>query len=1077
MLNTNKLCDISFIYHPADLRFVRRIDARMTAKDVDCQVSEAELGKTDEGKTKLKADILRSHLVAIVLSPQSAASQTCGELIQYAVSSGKRLVTLIVDENIEVDVHPAIAENPYIFFRQQDVLEDGIQKLLELAVANQHIRLHTELLVYASRWHQNKRADSLLLPPTRVDQARQWLADGANRLPKPSPLQVEYIHASRRQKPAAKRNLSVYQMLAVAVLIGIAVVIGLLQNAVASRPTATETAVTITAASAGTQAAPATAETASAAVLADIAASVADSLTQTSHVNPPADAAPSITPQTEAAQPDAPSLILAAEQALETGAADLALTLALAASESPDDPDHAHRILRRAAALSPVLTLNDVSSLRFHPTRDEFAVIPRASDRALVYDLAARAVKRELTDHEAALVILEYSRDGQFLITAAQDGELVIRSGASGALLHRRRRHQDSVTATAMYPDGKRMVTAGGNPLLAVWDLTTGEELASYSAAESDAPSPNDLLVTADGSRIIAWSNLDGKPVMTQWSADTLDLLTADAGEPVYRGYDSDGQIAWSGGRALPAYAGDPNAGDVIFWDLTAAQPQTRLTDGFNWSLLAGGDIAAATDSLLFIAFQDDSALLGVRSSAGEQRAVWVDVNDGTVRRSYENGIAARIASADFISPQTILSVADDNRLVLWSSEDGRLMREIGSAPRPLQKITVNAAGDAVIGQTNDGAAYLWPLAEDPPSLRQTFPNAVTAAAFSQSGEALLIVSDGAAALQNADDQENIVAFSDSRLARMNPSGTHIVIHTENSIAVHDAASGLEQAAWEIDLDDIHDLALAPTGDYVLAIGADELWLFQPESGEPQPLQTPGQGPARMVRFAPDGSLLMTLHAERAILWETADASPRQAYPLGLTADFPLRQRFHMVFSPAADKLYFFARLDKGLAGLTVFSLNDGAAVRHAFVAVQHGELTPDGEHLLLAFSDHSIQIIDTASGAALSRLIGHQDAIRRLHYQKETNRLLSAGDEGFLLLWDVEAEAIDQQYVHPNAVADFSFSGDGGRILSRDSAGVYRLWDVESLPELIDRIQSAFSLRELTCAERQQYRVPPLCE
>ena len=143
MLNINKLYDISFIYHPADLRFVRRIDARMTAKDVACQVSEAELGKTDEGKTKLKADILRSHLVAIVLSPQSAASQTCGELIQYAVSSGKRLVTLIVDEDIEGDVHPAVAENPYIFFREQDVLDDGIQKLLELAVVKVFIYIRT----------------------------------------------------------------------------------------------------------------------------------------------------------------------------------------------------------------------------------------------------------------------------------------------------------------------------------------------------------------------------------------------------------------------------------------------------------------------------------------------------------------------------------------------------------------------------------------------------------------------------------------------------------------------------------------------------------------------------------------------------------------------------------------------------------------------------------------------------------------------------------------------------------------------------------------------------------------------
>lgn len=1088
MLNTNKLYDIFFIYHPADLRSVRRIDARMTAKGVDCQVSEAELGKTDEGKKKLKADILRSHLVAIVLSPQSAESQTCNEFIQYAVSSGKRLVSLIVDEDIKVDVHPAIAENPYIFFRQQDVLEDGIQKLLELAVANQHIKLHTEMLVYAHHWDQNNRAGNLLLPPERVHQARQWLADGAHRLPKPSPLQVEYIHASRRQKPAVWRSLSVYHALALAILIGIAVVIGSLQNAVANRPTATAATVETAADSVQTQA-PAfgltTAATASSAVvLADIAASVADTITQMAQTDTPPTATPPLAAPAEAespaaarvfvsaAQTGAPPLLSAAKQALEAGDADLALVLALAL----DDPDQAYRILNRAAALSPVLALNDVSSLRFHPTRGEFALIPRSFDRVLVYDIAARTIKYELTDHEDAVVTLAYSPDGQFLVTGAQDGELVIRSGAGGAPLHHRR-HQGIVTAIAMYPASNQMVTAGMNPMLVAWDLASGEALASYSAVEGEELRLDDLLVTADGSRIIAWSNAGGKSMMTQWSADTLDLLTADTDGQVYRGYDPGGQTAWSGGRALPAYAGDPNTGDLIFWDLASAQQKSRLTAGFNWSILNDSDIAAA-DSLAFITFQDGLALLGVRSSAGRQRAVLVNIDDGTVRRSYESGIAARIATADFISPQTILSAVDGNRLVLWSSEDGSLMREVGSSPQPLREVTVSAAGDAVLGQTNDGKAYLWLIDESPPALAQVLPDAVTGTALNASGEELLIASRAAAVLQNIDTQEIIAAFEDSRIARMNPSGSHFAVHSENSIAVYDAVTGSEHAAWAVDMDDIQNLALAPTGDHVLiSARSGELWHLHPDSDEAQPLPASGLGPAWMTRFAADGSLFMTLHAESAVLWETATASPRQAYPLGLASDFPFSERFHMAFSPDGDKLYFLAQLDNDLAGLTVFSLNDSSVKRQAFVDVRHGELTANGEQLLLALSDHSIQIIDTASGEVLSRLIGHQDAIRKLHYQKQHSRLLSASDDNRLILWDVEAAAIDQQYVHPNDILDFSLSQDGQRILSRDSTGVYRLWQVESLPELLDRIQSTFSPRGLTCAERRRYNVLPLCE
>lgn len=704
MLNTNKLYDIFFIYHPADLRSVRRIDARMTAKGVDCQVSEAELGKTDEGKKKLKADILRSHLVAIVLSPQSAESQTCNEFIQYAVSSGKRLASLIVDEDIKVDVHPAIAENPYIFFREQDVLEDGIQELLELRAVNRHIKLHTEMLVYAHHWEQNNRAGNLLLPPERVHQARQWLADGAHRLPKPSPLQVEYIHASRRQKPAAWRGLSVYHALALAVLLGIAVVAGSLQNALANRTAATAaTAVD----SAQTKAPPlglATAATASSAVmLADIAASVADTITQMAQTDTPSTAASSLT--------------------------------------------------------APV----------------------------------------ESTDAT------------QVFASAAQDG------------------------------------------------------------------------------------------------ASSLPLAA---------------------------------------------------------------------------------------------------------------------------------------------------------------------------GQSNDGKAHPWLIDESPPAPAQVLSNAMAGTALNASGEGLLITSRGGAVLQNIDTQESIVAFEDSRIVRMNPSGSHFAVHSENSIAVYDAATGSEQAAWAVDMDNIQDLALAPAGDHALiSAGSGELWHLRPDSGEAQPLPASGLGPAWMTRFAADGSLFMTLHAESAVLWETATAAPRQAYSLGLASDFPFSERFRMAFSPDGDKLYFLAQLDNDLASLTVFSLNDISVNRQAFVDVQHGELTANGEHLLLALSDHSIQIIDTASGEALPRLIGHQAAIRKLHYQKQRSRLLSASDDNSLILWDVEAAAIDQRYVHPNDVLDFSLSQDGRRILSRDRAGVYRLWQVESLPEPLDRILSTFSPRGLTCAERRQHNVPPLCE
>ena len=95
----------------------------------------------------------------------------------------------------------------------------------------------------------------------------------------------------------------------------------------------------------------------------------------------------------------------------------------------------------------------------------------------------------------------------------------------------------------------------------------TGDEI-------SDTRSDRDR----DGERVIGWAEAEGRTEMAQWSAETLELLTADSDGRVYRGYDERGNIGYSGGSSLPAYPGDANTGDLIFWDLSTGRQVARLT-------------------------------------------------------------------------------------------------------------------------------------------------------------------------------------------------------------------------------------------------------------------------------------------------------------------------------------------------------------------------------------------------------------------------------------------------------------------------------------------------------------------
>lgn len=1236
MPTTETFYDLFIIYHASDIRFVRRVDGHMKANGLICWVSWEDLSSTLDGQAVLKSGILRSHTVAIALSPKSAESQVCNELIQYAVNNSKRFVTLIVDENIDVDVHPAIAENPYIFFRHPDEMEEGIQELLDLMVLDDHVVLHTELLVYANDWDARNRNTGLLLPLDRVNEARDWLAQGANQHPKPSQLQVEYIHASRRQKSNRRWGLSIYVVMGLAILILAGLVISLFQSAQTNQTLAdsrsTDVAIQISTSDANalfaeSVAGSATAEAVivedfsqtatSALALADMAinsASTADAMQQTAQAQSDTainQASTALTAQAEsetllvvaetesensttlvaqvltaefeserlvetaqsaqstslmmaqtatfvmfsaneqaqlaqtqvanlatveanatvqlatatavqllsdsnagtaiafeqiaeteangrstaeaeleaindtatqafetALEVNSQALIFSAEQALDAGDVELALVLALSATKYVDDSPQIYRIVSRASELLPSLSLSDVAQVAIHPQSNQFAIVRQADSQVLIYDAATREIKFELNGHEDTVTTLKYSLDGEFLMTASQDGMVIIWSATTGSLLHSQTRHQGAVSAIAMHPDGQRMVTAGIRPMLILWDIRSGNELANFLADFGEESLPDKLIFSSDGSRLIGWSNSRGETIMSQWSGETLDLLTNDSGGRVYVGYDPSGELAWTGGRALPDYPNDPNVGDFVLWDIGSGQQRLRLTEGFNWTVLSGTDIATSTDSLLFAIFQNNQLLLGIQSNVGGQRVVLVNLEEGRIQQTYQTNLTTQITSADFIDENRILSTTRDNRLVIWSAQNGTLLQEVGLSSRALQNIQVSTDKTFTLAQSSNGDLYTWSLEQSTQGLSQIIVDAVTGTALNQTGDRLLIKTDNTALLQAVDTQDSLVTFDDAIESQMNDEGTHFAVMSDGEIAVYDARTGIEQQSWSVPFIDTQQITVSPNGKHLVTQTlSDEIWLMRDDSEGAIALDYGDISPAFSTRFSQDDSLFVTLHAENAILWETATASIIQQFPLGLPSDSPLQERVKVSLSDDNEMIFFFVQLDNNIAGLTAFQLNSTEVIRQTFVDVQQGTLTTNGNYLLLALTDNSIQIVDTTSGEILRRLVGHRDRVQTMVYQPANALLFSGSSDNQLILWDVEDGVIVQSYRHPYDVIAIDSSVDSLRILSQTAEGIYRLWQRETLSQLVDRIQSTLSIRDLTCTEREQYNILPLCQ
>ena len=576
----------------------------------------------------------------------------------------------------------------------------------------------------------------------------------------------------------------------------------------------------------------------------------------------------------------------------------------------------------------------------------------------------------------------------------------------------------------------------------------------------------DELQVTADGEIVIGWATDDGKRVMLQWEAAALERLSPD-GATVYRGMGAAGRYAYSGGRSLPAYPGDPNIGDLLIWDVSESLPVARLDEGFNWSM---ADLTAPSDDLAFISFHDDLALLGVSSGDGGQRAALVDLGNGSIIRQFNNALVSSLSSAEFVNRRSILSLTRDSRVLLWSTADGGIIREIGSATAGLTDISFNQAANTVIGRTEGGALRLMRLRENRGSSLEPLPEALPGSGISPSGETLLLRGYAAARLTSAETGEILLEINAGQVWQL---GAFFAVSDDARLTLHDMKSGDELHSWSSAWDNLQALHLAADGAWLLAVDeSGKLWLMGRGRGEPHLLDAGNTSPPTKVDFSSGDQRMLSLHANRAILWDLGSGQALGGYNLSVEAGVAV----DAAFNAAGEGLVFYAQLANGMASLTSVTLPEQVAGRHTVVGVTAGSLSQDGSLLLLTLREGGSRMVDTASGAVVQAFPNLAQTPNLWRYLPDARLLVSAAGRE-LSLWDAADGGLDQRAVHAAPIADFSVSDDGRLILTRDVNGDHFLWRVESPADLLRRIEAEHPPRELSCQERVRYLVLPLCE
>jgi hypothetical protein len=113
------------------------------------------------------------------------------------------------------------------------------------------------------------------------------------------------------------------------------------------------------------------------------------------------------------------------------------------------------------------------------------------------------ALVRDLVGHADKVTACAVTPDGRRVVSASEDKTLKVWDLETGRALATLEGHGDRVSACAVTPDGRRVVSASEDKTLKVWDLETGRALATL---EGHADGVRACAVTPDGRRVVSAS-------------------------------------------------------------------------------------------------------------------------------------------------------------------------------------------------------------------------------------------------------------------------------------------------------------------------------------------------------------------------------------------------------------------------------------------------------------------------------------------------------------------------------------------------------------------------------------------